>query len=409
MGGPIYVDEKLKEWATDTQKKSIDAYLKYKSLRKAAVHLGIDSAAVHKHLTLAKKKAVTYGWAPEYNWKHPVPDLHIVKGVSQYFNKEGEPAGVWVKTRIDEQKLRAAVLAAVEALSEDVPKAKPVRAPKVSESGEALCNLYTFTDCHVGMLSWGEETGDDWDLKIAEETLVQAFDFLVLNAPKAKACVINQLGDFLHFDGLEAVTPTSGHVLDADGRFSKVIKIAVRILRHIINTALKCHKTVYVVIAEGNHDIASSVWLRHLFALLYEDELRVQIVESEAPYYAVVHGSSLLGFHHGHLAKKESLPGFFSAFYREAWGKAKFCYIHTGHWHHTEEKEYPGVFVVQHPTLSARDAYAARNALLSVRRITAITYHAEYGEVGRTTFSPDMLEKQPKKLTRARSLLVTNT
>jgi hypothetical protein len=48
--------------------------------------------------------------------------------------------------------------------------------------------------------------------------------------------------------------------------------------------------------------------------------------------------------------------------------------------------------VIQHPTLAARDAYAARGGWISERAITAMTFHQEYGEVGTVTVSPEMLE-----------------
>mgnify|MGYP006147803057 CR=1 FL=1 len=61
------------------------------------------------------------------------------------------------------------------------------------------------------------------------------------------------------------------------------------------------------------------------------------------------------------------------------------------HRHHLEEKEHSGMIVFQHPTLAARDAYAARGGWHALRSATAVTYHRAYGEVGRSTASPDML------------------
>lgn len=392
MGRPtLKVDPRLKEWATPRQAEYLDAVVTHGGIRPAARALKVQMSAISDALKAVRKKAALQGYSPDHDWVHPVPEMHVAKGVSTYYDKDGKPRGQWVKSRLDEDKAFAATRAIIETLSQEVRgKADPLPAPRSTEA--QLCNLFTITDYHVGQLSWGEETGEDWDLKIAENTLVRAFDALIESAPRAHLAVVNQLGDYLHFDGLQAVTPTAGNILDADGRFSKVVKVATRLLRHVIDQALLHHDSVIVVIAEGNHDMASSVWLRHLFGLLYENEPRVTVDQTELPYYALRHGVNFLGFHHGHLAKHEALPGIFAQQYREMWGCTKHAYIHTGHQHHVQEKEFPGANVIQHPTLAARDAYAARHGWHSMRQITSITYHGEYGQVARNTVHPEMFK-----------------
>src|SRR6185369_2734564 len=195
-------------------------------------------------------------------------------------------------------------------LSAKLPRSVPVKVP--ARCSANLCTVYTLTDCHVGALAWREEGGDDWDLKIAEDTLLGCFKHMIDSSPASEMAVVNQLGDFLHFDGLSAVTPTSGHLLDADSRFEKVIQVAIRVLRSVIALALEKHPIVHVVMAEGNHDLASSAWLRQMFAALYENEPRVTVETSPLPYYAVEWGNTFLGFHHGHLRKNDQLPLLFA-------------------------------------------------------------------------------------------------
>jgi len=102
----------------------------------------------------------------------------------------------------------------------------------------------------------------------------------------------------------------------------------------------------------------------------------------------------MLGFHHGHKVKNKSLPALFSSEprFRKMWGLADYCYIHTGHYHHTEQDmaEAGGAIVERHPTLSSRDAYAARGGYVSWRAAHAITYHKDYGEYRRVTVTPKM-------------------
>ncbi len=382
------IDERFKEWATETQIRAIDAVNTYGSERKAAVALGVTKTAINKSITQARKKAQFHGYAPEAHFTHPAPDMHVVKGVSTYYNKEGQPAGQWVKTRLDQEAAQIAMKAAIEAFAEDAPRVAPSEIP--DHCVESLLNLYTITDAHVGMYAWSKEAGEDWDLKIAEKTIVSAISHLIRNSPKAETALINQLGDYLHIDSLSAVTPTSGHLLDADGRYGLLVKVAVRILRTVVDLALAKHARVIVLIAEGNHDMASSVWLRHLFSLVYENEPRVIVHESEMAYYCHMHGKTMLTFHHGHLRKPAEINSVIPAQFPKEWGAAAHRYCHMGHMHHLMVKENAGITVMQHPTIAARDAYSARNGWIADRRMIGITYHREFGETSQTIVNPDM-------------------
>ena len=165
----------------------------------------------------------------------------------------------------------------------------------------------------------------------------------------------------------------------------------MRGIRTLVSMALSRHDHVHLLICEGNHDEASAVWLRHMFTLLYENEPRVSVNESELPFYSLKWGKTFLGFHHGHKVKNEQLPGLFSAQFRQLWGETTRAYLHCGHRHHADEKEYNGATVIQHPTLAARDAYAARGGWIADRAVQAITYHRSYGQVSRTFVCPEML------------------
>jgi hypothetical protein len=242
------------------------------------------------------------------------------------------------------------------------------------------------------MLAWNREGGADWDLKIAEKILAGCFDHLVAGSPAARVGIVNQLGDFLHIDGFLPITPKNQNILDADSRFPKIVQVTVRVLRRLVNLALQKHEIVQVYMHEGNHDPASSVWLREMFCALYENEPRVKVGDSPLPYVAYQHGKTMLAFHHGHLSKNDKLPLLMAAQFSDIWGATKKRYCLVGHRHHIDEKEHAGMTVIQHPTLAARDAFAARGGWVSERQASAITYHEEYGEVGRNTVIPEMIE-----------------
>jgi len=385
----VHIDEKLKEFSTTTQAKYIDAVNKSGSIIGASKFLACARSTIQEGIKSVRKKAAIKGYAPEFNMTQQAPDPFLVKGVSSYYGQDGQLKGQWVKTALDNEKLQEAIAQAIDALTKDVKRVSPSKPPKHTNAD--LCNLYTLTDTHIGARCWKPETGADWDLSIAEDVLTKGFQLLIEQSPSAETGIVNVLGDFLHFDSLKSITPQHGHLLDGDGRFSKVIDVAVRTLRYIVSVALHKHKKVIVVIMEGNHDEASSVRLRKMFGYLFENEPRVTVMDFELPYFAMQHGSTMLGFHHGHVRKNEALPSLFAAQFPVIWGNTTKRYAHTGHRHHKHELEYSGIHIIQHSTIAARDAYAARGGWISDRSITSITYHTEHGEAARNTITPEMI------------------
>jgi hypothetical protein len=354
----------------------------------AARILGVSKEAVRKAVRRHQARegyfAGGVGESPERDGISP----YVIKGVSTYFDAEGNQKGQWVKTRLDDELREQAIRAAAETLAKDIPPVAPVPAP--TATSDELLNLYVFTDYHIGMLAWHREGGEDWDLDIAEELLTAAFADMIRRSPDAHTCIVGQIGDLMHTDSFKPLTPASGHLLDADSRFPKMVEVAVRVLRRIVGMALEKHEKVIVLMAEGNHDESSSVWLRAMFKVLFDNEPRVLVEDSPLPFYAYQHGDVMLAFHHGHKVKMDKLPALFAQEFRQMWGATKKSYGHSGHYHHEVVREFSGIKWMQHPTLAARDAYAARGGYHAERATNAITYHKKYGQVQMITVKPEM-------------------
>lgn len=315
------------------------------------------------------------------------PDGHAIKGVSTLYDNEGNIKQQWIKTLANdaESKLQAAF----DGMGDKLPRVKPQKPPKHSDSD--LLSCYVITDYHLGMLSWGEETGADWDTDIAEQLLVDWFAAAIRMAPASERAIFAQLGDFLHWDGMDAVTPASKHLLDADTRFQKLVRVAIRVVRRVIDLLLAKHTNVHVLMAEGNHDPASSIWLREWLSAVYENEPRVTVDVSPDPYYCVEHGKTAVFFHHGHKRRMTNIDTVFAAKFRETFGRTKHAYAHMGHLHHIEVKETNLMVIEQHRTLAAPDAYASRGGWMSGREAKVVTYSKQYGEVSRLSVTPEML------------------
>ena len=353
-----------------------------------AQELGIDERNVYRILQRVRNNAAKRGYTPEHDMTHIVPHGYKVKGVSTYYNDEGKPTGQWVKSAADEQERVDALLKAVEDAATSLPKFKPVAAPK--QFNENLASLLTITDFHLGMKAWKDSDGDDWDVTIARNVFMNAVNDMLKASPSSEVGILNQLGDFLHWDGLVQVTPTAGHHLTGDDRYSKLVELSISVMTESVRLMLKKYNKVVVVQAEGNHDLASSVWMRKFLKHRFEEEPRVEVIDNEFPYYAYAHGKIMLGFHHGHRMRMTQMQKLFASEprFRQLWGKSRHAYIHCGHLHHERVLDDAGCTIEQHPTLAARDNYSSSNGYVSQRGAKIITYDKSDGEVHRVTVRP---------------------
>lgn len=382
----------LDHCTTDIEQMIIAQYEEDTSQSYSAIASSIDMhrTTVSRAIKRVTNRAALHGYSPEHDMVHVTPDTHVLKGTSTLYDEYGAIKQQWVKTNLKLDAQLEALQAAVEGLKEDIPASRPVPLQNRIYNADLL-SLVTFSDHHLGMLAWSEEGGANWNLETAENMLVDCFSAMMDSSPNAETCIINNLGDFLHYDGLTPQTPTHRNPLDSDSRFPKIVRSAIRVIRQIVQMALERHRYVHIKMVEGNHDIASSVWLRELFEVLYEVDPRVTVDTSPKPYQTYKFGDVMLGFHHGHCRKSAQLPLLFASEFSYDWGHTKYRIAHVGHRHHQEIKEYSGMTVEQHSTLAAKDAHASRGGYGHNRRATCITYHRHFGEVARNYVSPEML------------------
>lgn len=373
---------------TERETAVINERIKDRTVDDIAATFGLTARVIYTISSAVKARAARRGHAPEHDMIATAPDGFQVKGVSTYYNANGQPTGQWVKTVGDKERQHEIMLLSIEETHKNYKPFKP--SPKVKHTDKDLLSLITITDFHLGMYAWEAETGDDWDVNISKRVFLNAISDMIEAAPKAHTGFLCQLGDFLHFDGITAVTPMSGHILDADTRYSKLVGLTIEIMTQAVHMMLKKFGKVVIVQAEGNHDMSGSIWLRKHIKYVFSQDDRVEVIDNEFPYYAYLHGEILLGFHHGHKKKMAQLPKLFASEprFRKLWGQSTQAYIHTGHMHHERVTEDAGAVCEMHPTLSTRDAYSATNGYVSARGAKVITYHTKLGEVHRTTVRP---------------------
>jgi hypothetical protein len=311
----------------------------------------------------------------------PAPEGYILRGRSTLYNKDGAIIGEWVKTAKDKEEELKQMLKALEAFSEGWDRPKAIKKPK-GLLADDLLTVIPLGDPHLGMFSWHQETGQDFDLDIAASNLFAAVDHLVGLAPKSKQALLVNLGDFFHMDNSSNQT-TRGTRVDVDSRWAKVLQVGIKVMRRCIDRLLETHEKVTVINAIGNHDSHSAIMLALALDQFYADEPRVTIDTSPAKFHWYRFGKNLIGVTHGDTVKAKDLPGVMAVDRAKDWGETDYRYWLCGHVHHDTLKEMPGVTIETFRTLAPADAWHKGQGYRSGQDLKLDVYHRKYGRVNR--------------------------
>lgn len=375
---------------SDIQKTRLEAVIKHGKQKKAAEALGCSPRRVSESINIVKKHARSQGFQPTGDVFKPIVG-HFVKGESALVGADGVPRMKWVKTDTDKElSLQLLQKAILEAFDEYKGEAGQVPPPEVHSNKDLLVSI-PIGDAHLGMLAWAEDAGEDFDLKKADKIYCQAFSRMIDAAPNAAECLIKDMGDFLHRNDNKNQTPQSGNSLDCDGRSIKMIRIAVKILIHAINEALKKFPVVRLKNVIGNHSPEGEQMLALALELYFHNEPRVIVEQSTNKFWYYQWGKTLIGTCHGDGVKHGELPMIMAADVPEMWGNTIFRYWFIGHIHHQQIKEYQGCTVESVNTITPNDAWHHGAGYRSRKNIKLIVFHKKYGEIERLTKDISML------------------
>lgn len=248
-------------------------------------------------------------------------------------------------------------------------------------------------DLHIGKLAWGEETGEDYDTKIAIDRYKKAISTLLSRAPKEsiEKIVLPVGNDLIHIDNAENQT-TAGTVVDADSRFAKIVQVAKKLLIETIDE-LKQIAPVEVIIVRGNHDSTVTFLLGEVIEAWFHADPLVTVENSAKWRKYYQYGKVGVMFTHGEKEKHDELGLIFAQEQPQLWAESKYRFCKLGHFHKSKKLNYistdsfPGFQIEVIPSLSGTDEWHAGKGYLSNKQAKAFLYHKEEGEIAEYTYT----------------------
>jgi predicted phosphodiesterase len=317
--------------------------------------------------------------------------FHLPQGIQDAMasvgvNNSGMISGGWLKTKDASIQFRMEkpsidlmqVSSEIKEALRGIPEAQPSE-PRPWFVEDKL-TLYPLPDIHAGMRYRG------WGLPQAVERLNNVFDHLIGSSFPTHTALIIILGDMLHHNDRTNKTQ-SGHVLDVDCTPEEAAAAMIASIARGIEVALLKHEEVVVAVLRGNHDRDSYLIVLYSLIERYRKEPRVKINKDDSEFLIFPWEDILIFAHHGDKAKPERLIMWAANEHRELWGKAKHCFLFTGHMHHMKAADINGVQWEQLRAVTPKDDYAISNSYSGRASAVAITYGKGEGEVSRITLS----------------------
>lgn len=256
----------------------------------------------------------------------------------------------------------------------------PVKLETIQHTQGTFILELPIMDFHLGKLAWREETGADYDLKIAEqlwrETITDLLSkALLAGTPEYILFPIGQ--DFFHFD-TPATTTTSGTQLDSDTRWQKMFTKGIELLVWAIEQC-RIIAPVKVLWIPGNHDQMLSYAATVGISQRYMGTKDVEVDLSPKPRKYISYGKNLIGFAHG-VDENKRIEGLMQVEAPAEWGATIWREYHLGHLHTESVLEKNGIIFRRIASITAQDAWHSENGYLgSTRRATAFLWDKEHG------------------------------
>ena len=301
-----------------------------------------------------------------------------------------------IEVRLVKKKKIVDAKNAIDALKEDAktfaPQYKKITYPKIKDG---LLYEIDMQDIHFGRLTWDEESGDDYDIKIAKKAIQSTLaKLLAMIKEHPIARILIPLGnDFYNVDNKFGTT-TGGTPQQEDTRWQKTFRIGREICVWMIDTCAAI-APVDVLIIPGNHDEQRSFYLGDALECWYHNSQNVNIDNHAMKRKYYTFGKNLIGFTHGYDEKLDRLPLLMAIDQPHLWAESTYREWHTGDKHNRKDfipktDEGSGIVVRILRSLAVSDAWTFNKGYRSLRASESFLWHPDNGLLAQYTALPEV-------------------
>ena len=239
------------------------------------------------------------------------------------------------------------------------------------------------------------ETGQNYDIKIAEKIFISAIENLITHIKfyNPEKIIFPVGSDFFNVNSKLNIT-ASGTPQDEDRRWQKTFVYGRKMVVKAVDRLRQIAPT-HIIIVPGNHDEERAFYLGESLAGWYRKCSNVTVDNSPELKKYWGWGKCLIGFTHGKEEIKGTLPLIMATEKKNLWSKAEFCEWHTGHLHHRATKSYDygaeqnGVRERILPSLAATDSWHKKKGYSGLRAAEAFIWNKKSGNIANFSYYPE--------------------
>ena len=403
--------------------EAVEALQKYGSKRKAAEALGVPRTTFRGYIKRAEKQGLFDGIIPKPTLEEKGDTLELTSPREKHIreldelitecnvdldvweverhilnkwdvtNKYGSRFQNWqVKAWLKKNKNKAEAKIIREELLKELKELSPI-VPTLhkTKKGKHLLLINIF-DIHLGKLGWKEESGENYNLKIASKTFLKALQALVsygsvFDIDRILFIVGNDLFN-ADIDSPHSMT-TRGTPQQTDSRWQKIFRVGRKLMIKGIEY-LKTVAPVDVIVIPGNHDFHKTFYLGDVLEVKYENDANVTVNNSAATRKYYDYGISLLGFSHGN-SKDDNVKRLLQLMPTQVpqlWAKSLYREWFLGDIHHqkvvqhTTLEDHQGIVIRYMKSISGSDSWHAQKGFVgAIKGAEAYIYHEEEGPI----------------------------
>lgn len=192
---------------------------------------------------------------------------------------------------------------------------------------------YPPLELHLGKLAHADETGEDYDSRIAKEVFKYSIEETIREqAEKRCGTLLYVVGsDFFNSD-TPSMTTTKGTPQFNDSRWKKMFSVGLELHIQAINELSKHFNHVDVMLTSGNHCEMAIYYLYMALAQYFKENTKVHFRENYKDTQCYEFGDCAIFFNHGD-SKLDRLKKSIPVEFYEEWGRTLYRELHLGHFH----------------------------------------------------------------------------